>query len=337
MDKEFFGKTRDGKDAYKYTLKNDICEVKISNYGATVLSFDVFGRDIVGGFDALETYINDDSHQGAIIGRVANRVGGASFVMDGKEYRLPDNDNGNCLHGGCGFDFKIFEVKKYDGERIVLNYVSRDGEEGFPAEVDVTVTYILCGSQLIIDYKAIPSAKTPISLTNHSYFNLNGFGGDILCHKIRIYADSYTAVGDDLIPTGERPETSGTPFDFTEPRKIGERIADTDGGYDHNFILSPTVYEEYLGKRLGLAAELYGDDIGMKVYTDQVGVQFYTGNFLGNGADFKGGIKQVKHGALCLEAQIEPNSIKHDIGFYDKGEVYTQTTVYAVEKIRKTY
>lgn len=333
MSKKFFGKTQNGSDAYTYILKNELAEVTVSDYGATVISFVYGGVDIVGGFDELSTYLNDDSHQGAIIGRVANRIAGARFTMDGKEYTLPKNNGENCLHGGVGFDFRLWTVKEHDDGHIVLEYVAADGEEGFPAELRTEVCYTLSGGDLIIDYKATPSAKTPISLTNHAYFNLNGFGGDVLTHKLTMFAGSYTEVASDLIPTGVRPEVKGTPFDFLTPHTIGERIADIDGGYDHNFILSPTEFKGYFGKDLGLAAIVEGDALRMRVYTDQPGVQLYTGNFLGSGADFKGGVKQVKHGALCLEAQAEPNSVNHGIGFYDVNEVYTQTTVYSVEKI----
>ena len=333
MKKEFFGKTAEEKDVHLYTLENEICQIKISDLGATVVSFTVFGKDVVGGFDTLEGYLRDDSHQGAIIGRVANRIANARFTMDGKEYHVSANDNGNCLHGGCGFDYKMWQVIEYCDDHITLSYTSGDGEEGFPASLTATVKYMLADTELIIDYKATPDGKTPISMTNHAYFNLNGFGDDILGHTLTVFADRYTKVGANLIPTGERPEVKGTPFDFTEPHKIGERIADTEGGYDHNFILSPTVYKGYLGKELGLAAILEGDDIRMKVYTDQVGVQFYSGNFLGFGPDFKGGIKQIKHGALCLETQTEPNSVNAGVGFYENGEIYTQTTVYSMEKI----
>ena len=333
MNKEFFGTLNSGEAIHLYKLHNSECEVKLSDLGATIVSFSVFGKDVVGGFDTLSVYLKDNSHQGATIGRVANRIADARFTMDGKECRVTANDNGNCLHGGCGFDYKVWQVKEYVDEKIVFEYTSLDGEEGFPASVTATVSFTLVGTELIMDYKATPDGKTPISMTNHAYFNLNGFGGDILGHKLTIYADRYTKVGANLIPTGERPEVSGTAFDFTEPRTIGERIAETDSGYDHNFILEPKAYGEYLGKKLGLAAVLEGEAVRMRVYTDQPGVQFYSGNFLGYGPDFKGGVKQIKHGALCLEAQTEPNSINHGIGFYDKGETYTQTTVYSMEKI----
>ena len=330
MAVEFFGKTPDGRDAHIYTLQNECAKVRFTDYGARVLSFDAFGINVVGGFDKLETYFTDDSHQGGTIGRVANRIAGARFTMDGKEYNLPKNDGENCLHGGEGFDFRLWEVPEYDDEHIVFSYMSTDGEEGFPSNLAVKVIYTLAGADLSIVYVALPGGRTPISLTNHSYFNLNGFGGDILSHTLTVYADRYTEVGEDLIPTGVRPLVDGTPFDFREPHAIGERIADTDGGYDHNYILSPTVFKEYNGKMLGLAAELEGNEISMKVYTDQPGIQFYSGNFLGAGADFSGGIKQVKYGALCLETQTEPNSINHGQGFYGMGQIYTQTTVYSL-------
>lgn len=333
MSKKFFGTMPSGEEVSLYTLENADAKVTFTDYGAAIVSFQVFGKDVIGGFDTLSDYLQDDSHQGATIGRVANRVGGAKFTMDGKEYHITKNDNGNCLHGGVGFDFKVWRVKEYSDTKITFAYTSLDGEEGFPSKLDVEVSYILSGTEIIIDYTAIPYGKTPISLTNHSYFNLDGFGGDILDHTLTIYADRYTKVGEDLIPTGERPEVKGTPFDFTTPHKIGERIAKTEGGYDHNYILCPKIYKEYCKKNLSLAAELIGKEIKMQVYTDQMGIQFYTGNFLGFGRDFKGGIKQIKHGALCLEAQIEPNSINSGLGFYYKGETYTQTTVYSFDKI----
>ena len=333
MLKEFFGRTYSGEDVHLYALKSRDCEMKFTDYGARIVSLKVYGRDIVGGFDSLEDYFTDDSHQGATIGRVANRIKNASFNMDGKEYKLTVNNGENCLHGGIGFDFKVWKVAEHTDNCITFKYTSLDGEEGFPSELDTTVSYSLSGTELIIDYRAVPHGKTPIALTNHAYFNLNGFGGDILGHTLKVYADRYTEVDASLIPTGERPEVVGTPFDFTYGHKIGERIADTDGGYDHNYILSPTAYKEYMGKRLGLAAVLSGEDLRMHMYTDQPGVQLYTGNFLGSGSDFKGGVEQIRHGALCLEAQTEPNCVNHGIGFYDSGEVYTQTTVYSIEKI----
>ena len=255
--------------------------------------------------------------------------------MDGAVYMLPDNDNGNCLHGGCGFDYRIWTVESHSNDAITLSYYSPDGEEGFPAGVAVEVTYTLVGATLIISYKATPDGKTPIALTNHAYFNLDGFGGTIKEHTIQIYADSCTEVDDKLIPNGNRPDVKGTPFDLREPHKIGERFSESFDGYDHNFVLCPEIFKEFNNSSLGLAAVVEGENLKISVYTDQPGIQFYTANFLKQMAPehlFHGGITPIKHGAFCLEAQTEPNCIKHGIGFYEAGEVYTQTTVYEVER-----
>ncbi len=334
MKKRLFG-ILDDKEIYSYILENADATLEVMTRGATVVSFKPYGVDIVGGFDTLEGYLADNSHQGATIGRVANRVAGATFTMDGAIYMLPDNDNGNCLHGGCGFDYRIWEVKSVSDEAITLSYLSEDGEEGFPSALAVEVTYTLVGATLVISYKATPEGKTPIALTNHSYFNLNGFGDTVLGHSAVIYAENYTEVDGSLIPNGKRPAVDGTPFDFRTPHKIGERFSADFDGYDNNYVLSPSVYAEYAGARVGLAATVEGESLRMSVYTDQPGIQLYTANFLEKKAPehvFHGGINPIKHGAFCLEAQTEPNCINSGIGFYDAGEVYTQTAVYRVEK-----
>ena len=325
---KLFGKLNTGADVHEYTLKNSDAEASIITFGAIVRKFTVFGTDIVGGYDNIDGYIADDSHQGGIIGRVANRVADAKFIMDGKEYNLPKNDGENCLHGGCGFDRRVWEVVEATDETVLLTLKSADMEEGFPAALDIAVRYTLVGTALKIEYSAKPHGKTPIALTNHSYFNLDGLGGTILDHTVEIFADCYTEVGDDLIPNGNQPSVAGTVFDLTKPIKIGKHVGDDFIGYDHNFILSPT---EFDGK-LALAARVTGDNLKMSVYTDQPGVQFYIGNFLGGAPDFKGGIKRILHGAFCLETQTEPNCINHGVGFYDKSEEYTHTTVYKIEK-----
>ena len=330
MEKIFFGRLNSGDEVHKYTLKNDLAEVSFLDYGAAIQSFTVYGTDIVGGFDTTDGYENDTSHQGAIIGRIANRVENARFTMDGKVYVLPKNDGENCLHGGCGFDFKIWSVTHFSDEKIVFEYLSRDGEEGFPSNLKVKVSYTLCGSALTIAYSATPDGRTPISLTNHSYFNLDGLGKDILKHKAVIYADTYTEVNENLIPNGEHPAVENTPFDFKTPHEIGERIGGDFIGYDHNFVINPKTHKTFCDKELGLIAEVYGKTLKMEVYTDQPGVQFYIGNFLGNGPDFKGGVKQVRHGAFCLETQTEPNSVNLGVGIYGNGEEYVHTTVYSI-------
>ncbi len=338
MEKKFFGKLDTGADIYEYTLSNERASLSVIDFGLAIRKFTAFGTDIVGGFDTLTDYINDDSHQGAIIGRVANRIGGASFTMDGVKYNLPKNDGENTLHGGVGFDrvrwelIGVTECSEYS--KISFTYTSAHLEEGFPGELKVNVSYTLMDTSLIIDYEAIPKSKTPIALTNHAYFNLNGLGGNILTHKAEIFADSYTAVSESLIPTGERPSVYGTPFDFNTPHEVGERIGGDFIGYDHNFILSPKKDELFSEEYpIPLAARVWADRLSMSVYTDQEGLQFYIGNMLAGTPDFKGGVKRIQHGAFCLEAQSEPDCINHGIGFYDKGEVYRQTTIYKIERL----
>ncbi len=334
MEKYLFGRLENEGEVWVYPLISDTAKVEIMTRGATIKSFTVDGVDVVGGFDTLEDYLFDDSHQGATIGRVANRVAKARFNMDGVEYKITENDNGNCLHGGWGFDMHNFTVKEYDATSVTMSYTSKDGEEGFPNEVSLDVKFTLIGGALIIDYTATPSGKTPISLTNHAYFNLDGFGGTVKEHIATIYADRYTEVDATLIPNGNRPSVTGTVFDFNTPEKIGARVGGDFVGYDHNYMLKTQKCDSFLDKELPLAAEVTNGSLTLSVYTDQPCIQFYIGNFLGKKPDFKGGVKQVKHGAFCLEAQTEPNSINNGVGFYDKGEVYTQRTVYKVERVK---
>lgn len=333
MRKEVFGTTKNGETVELITLTNTDAELKVMTRGATIVSFKPFGVDIVGGYDCLADYEADtDSYQGATVGRVANRIKNAEFTMDGAIYMLTDNDGGNCLHGGDGFSFKVWNIDDVSEDSVTLSYYSPDGEEGFPAGLNVKVKFTLSGAAVIVEYEAIPDGKTPIALTNHSYFNLDGFGGVIDNHIATIYADRYTEVGNDLIPTGERPSVKGTPFDFTSPKKIGEEFGNRIDGYDHNFLLCPEISADFKENRVPLAASVTNGRLTLNVYTDQPGIQFYTGNFLSGAPDFRGGVKRIKHGAFCLEAQTEPNCINHGSGFYDAGEVYRQVTVYEVKK-----
>ena len=327
----FFGYTPEGKEVRAYDIAAKDIEARILDRGAVVQSLKVFGVDVALGYDRAEDYATDTAHIGEIVGRVSNRVGGAKFVMNGHEYRVTANDGRNSLHGGRGFGERMWEIAELGEDRVTLKYISEDGEEGYPSRVTVFVTYTVADGALIIDYRAIPEGDTPISLTNHAYFNLNG-EGDVLGHEAVIFAERYTEVDGELIPTGVRPEVAGGYFDFRTRRKIGLDCPDFSG-YDHNFILSPTEFSDFGGERLGLAAKVFGREIVMAVYTDQPGVQFYTGNFLGVGPSLKGGQTQVKHGGFCLEAQIEPNSVKSGVGIYSRGEVYTQHTVYAFERV----
>lgn len=328
MKREIFGKLKSGEEIEIVTLENEVAILQIMTRGATIVRFKTFGVDVVGGYDTLDDYLADtDSYQGATVGRVANRIANACFDMDGAIYMVTDNDNGNCLHGGDGFSFKVWRIDDVSENSVTLSYYSPDGEEGFPAGLAVKVKFTLNDAAVRIDYEAIPDGKTPIALTNHSYFNLDGFGGVIDEHIATIYADRYTEVDDSLIPNGERPLVSDTEFDFTSPKKI------SSAEYDHNFLLCPEIYKEFEKINLSLAATVTNGKLEMSVYTDQPGVQFYTGNFLGGKPDFRSGVERIKHGAFCLETQTEPNCINHGIGFYDVGEVYRHTTVYEVKRL----
>ena len=203
-----------------------------------------------------------------------------------------------------------------------------NGEDGFPSNLSVEMTYTLKNNSIIISYKAVPDGATPIALTNHAFFNLDGFGGDIKEHTVQIWANTYSEVNDKLIPTGNHPNVIGTPLDLRLPKKVGEDFSPAFDGYDHNMILFPKFHKEFNNQQIGLVAQVENPKMIMQVYTDQPGLQFYTGNFLGNGPDFKGGIPQIRQGALCLEAQTEPNCINHGEGIYEKGQVYKQLTVY---------
>lgn len=329
MKKFLFGILKTGEEVYLYKLANEEINAEIITYGAILKSFSRVGSyNVVGSFDTLEDYLADDSFQGATIGRVANRIENARFSIDGIEYSLPKNNGENCLHGGVGFNTKLWTVECATDSSITLSYYSKDGESGFPGGLKVFVTYSLVDSSLVIDYKAYPEKKTPIALTNHSYFNLDGLGGDIYSHKMAIYADRYTIVNEALIPTGEHPLVNESEFDLREPRLLGDTLTSSFKGYDHNFKLCPTEFKEFLGKRLGLAAKISAKKFSMLMYTDMLDVQFYSGNGMMGTPDFAGGVKRIKHGAFCLEAQTEPNAVNHGQTIYGMGDIYTQTTVY---------
>lgn len=334
MEKRYFGKTPKGEEVYIYTLKSADAEVEIMTHGATVRKMTVFGKSVIGGYDTLDKYIDNGSCQGATIGRVSNRIANAELTLDGKVYQLTKNDGENCLHSGMSFNYNEWDVVEYDEGHIVLKRTSPEGECGYPANLVATASYTLDGTTLLIEYQASADGKTPIAMTNHSYFNLDGFGGTINNHTMRIYAKEYTEVDDNLIPTGNRPSVFGTPFDFyTEPKKIGERYTKDFNGYDHNFHLAPVTSEVVCGRTLPLVAVANNDTLKLSMYTNQTDVQFYTGNFLEGQPDFDGGVRAVLHGGFCLEAQIEPNSVNHGVGIYDKGEVYSNTIVYKVERL----
>ena len=347
ITKKLFGTLEDGRSVYAYTLANtNGMHATILDRGGAVFQLyapDKKGRfvDVVGGYDNLDDYVKASGYQGALIGRFGNRIANATFTLDGQEYSLFANNNGNHLHGGKnGFDSKIWDVVATGGDEptLALSYTSPDGEEGYPGTLRVSVTYRLTtDNTLSIRYVATTDKKTILNLTNHAYFNLGGYAsGSIRDHLLQMDADSYVRTDGTLIPTGELASVAGTPFDFREMKAVGRDI-DADnvdlknaGGYDHcfNFIGGET-------REPVLRATLKDPQSGrvMKMYTNQPCVQLYTGNFLeDDGYPFKGGLIKSKQMALCLETQHMPDSIHHN-NFtnvvLDVGETYDYTTIYA--------
>ncbi|MEX2601294.1 MAG: aldose epimerase family protein [Balneolaceae bacterium] len=332
-----FGELEDGRQADLYTLRNSNgVEVDITNYGGIITSIRVPDREgqsanVVLGFDNLEGYLDEHPYFGAIIGRYANRISDARFVVDGQEYLLAANNGDNHLHGGIrGFDKVLWGAETGMDGSLTLTYRSEDGEEGYPGNLDVEVVYSLTNeNELVIDYSAETDRATPVNLTNHSYFNLSGdTSGDILGHTLEIDADSYTQVDEELIPTGELLPVEGTPFDFREPFRIGERIGDVPGGYDHNFVLNgePSALPRLIGS-------LYDPESGRKmdVLTTEPGVQFYSGNFLDGTIRDGAGNLIGKHAGLCLETQHfpdSPNRPEFPPVILHQGEKYETITIY---------
>lgn len=344
-----FGKTPSGEQVNLYTLRNASgVEVAITNYGARVVSLKVPDRsgkfdDVVLGFDSLDGYLKDNPYFGAIVGRYGNRIAKGEFTLDGKKYTLARNNGENSLHGGLkGFDKVVWSASKVstsDGPGLELKYLSKDGEEGYPGNLNVAVTYSLtANNELKIDYDATTDKDTVLNVTNHSYFNLAGQGnGDILDHLVMINADKFTPVNAGLIPTGELRPVEGTPFDFRKPIAIGARINDKDQqliygkGYDHNFVLNRT------GDGLALAARVTDPKTGrvMEVLTTQPGLQFYTGNFLDGSIHGKGGKAYGQRSAFCMETQHfpdSPNQKAFPSTVLKPGERYRNTTVYRFPK-----
>uniref|UniRef100_A0A7N0V0I8 Aldose 1-epimerase n=1 Tax=Kalanchoe fedtschenkoi TaxID=63787 RepID=A0A7N0V0I8_KALFE len=301
-----------------YELKRGDITLKLTNWGATIVSLilpDKNGKldDIVLGYDSLDTYKNDTTYFGAIVGRVANRIGGAHFTLDGVTYKLPANDGNNTLHGGPkGYADVVWHVESYkENSHITFTYKSFDGEEGFPGALDVKVTYMFVRNNGIgIKMEARPLDKpTPVNLALHAYWNIRGHNsGTILDHQIQIFANSITPVDGGLIPTGQITPVQNTAFDFLEPQEIGSRISQVAGGYDINYVL----IDAGKGKHLSPAAVVSDKVSGrrMELWTNKPGVQFYTSNMFSNVAG-KDGAVYPTHAALCLETQGFPDSVNH--------------------------
>lgn len=331
--------TFEGKPVTEYTLSNAAgMKVSVINYGGIITKIITPDRtgnigDVVAGFASLDGYLQKgDPYFGALIGRYGNRIAKGKFTLDGKEYQLAGNDHGNSLHGGNkGYDKVYWNIEKMPGDSsLKLSYQSKDGEEGYPGNLNVAVVYTLTADNALkIDYEATTDKATPINLTSHSYFNLSaGNDSTILGHELMLNAKAFTPVNDQLIPTGEIKEVAGSPMDFTSSKKIGRDIEQVKGGYDHNWVLDKK------GNDLTMAALLYDSASGrqMEVWTTEPGIQFYSGNFLdGTLTDTKGGIKYVLHGALCLETQHfpdSPNEPTFPSTILKPGETYHHTCIY---------
>lgn len=339
INKKLWGKT-DGKDVWLYTLTNSKgMMVEITNYGGIVVSIVAPDRNgkfenVVLGFDNLIQYENQNSpYMGAIIGRYANRISKAGFVLDNIQYQLAPNDYPNHSHGGTkGFNKVVWdasEIIEADSVGISLQYLSSDMEEGYPGNVKVKVTYVLNNAnELKIYYEAKTDKPTILNLTHHSYFNLAAFRENILNHQLTIYADSITPTDSSWIPTGIIASVAGTDFDFTQPHKIGDRINRLRYGYNMNFVIRKSQDNE-----LSKAAEVFDSVSGrmMEVYTTEPGLQFYSADYLDGSITGSGNITFGKNMGLCLEAQHfpdSPNKPDFPSTVLRPGETYTQLTIY---------
>jgi aldose 1-epimerase len=348
VEKSSYGQLSDGTDIHQFTLTNAngvVC--KVITYGGIITELHVPDKDgkmadVVLGCPDLKTYEEGHPFFGAITGRVANRIANARFTLDGTEYKLAANNGPHSLHGGKkGFDKQVWEAKPVDaksGVALRLTRTSPDGEEGYPGNLKVAITYTLTNKdELRIDYEATTDKATPVNLTNHTYFNLAGHAsGTIDEQEMMIAADRYTPGDETLVPSGKIEPVKGTPFDFTKSTVIGSRfkeLKDKPTGYDLNYVLNAQ------GKLTRLAARGHDPKSGrvLEMYTTEPGVQFYTSNFLDGKQKGKGGATYAQHAAFCLEAQHYPDSVHHDNFpsiILKPGDTYRQTTVYkfSVEK-----
>jgi aldose 1-epimerase len=338
------GRTPAGERVEAYTLANAHgIEARVLSYGGILWSLRVPDRrgdlaDIVLGYEGLEGYLENPRYFGALVGRYANRIGGARFALDGVEHSLAANDGPSHLHGGLrGFDKVVWRVSGFarDGGGLVLRHVSPDGDEGYPGRLEVEVTYTLdARNELRVDFRAVSDRATVVNLTQHSYFNLAGSGsGDVLGHELTIPAEAFTPVDETLVPTGEIAPVAGTPFDFRKPAAIGARIDAPDvqlrraSGYDHNFVLPRD------GGGLVAAARLFEPRSGrtLEVRTSEPGLQLYTGNLL-DGIPGKAGRIYRRRDGLCLETQHFPDSPHHPhfpSTVLRPGQEYRSTTIFA--------
>lgn len=337
-----FGKTADGKTVNMYSLDNGKgITVEVLSLGGIMHSVNLPDRNgkvvnVSASLESLADYERERPFFGALVGRYGNRIAGGKFTLDGKEYTLAKGNSPNALHGGLkGFDTVVWDVQPFRGVNavgLVLKYLSKDGEEGFPGNLNVTVTYTLSGNKWTMDYTATTDKATVINLTNHTFWNLAGFPNTNHDHVLTLNADHYLPTDNTLIPTGVLQPVAGTPFDFRTPHRIGERINQVEGehfagGYDHCFVLN-----QRRPGRMTFCAFVHDPASGraMRVETTEPGVQFYAGNFF-NGSVKAHGYAYEKHGAFCLETQHfpdSPNQPKFPSTVLRPGQIYHTTTVH---------
>ena len=316
VTQNLFGYTKDLKPVHILNITNAKgMKIRVLTYGAAIHSVFVPDRDgkstdVCLGYNTVAEYENGTGYFGATLGRCTNRIAKGRFTLNGVEYHLTINENGNTLHSGCGFDKKVFSYDILDDNKVKFSYTAADGEEGFPGRMDMSVTYTLSDdNEIIMDYSACADKDTVANFTNHTYFNLNGEGvGDILDHDMQIFADYMTVADSEGIPTGELGDVTGTPFDFRVPKKIGRDInLDNEqlrygNGFDHNFAVD-------LSGKLHIAAKAHSEKTGitLSVLSTMPGLQFYAGNGMGDLTVGKTANYPVRSG-FCLEAQYFPNS-----------------------------
>ncbi|MED6139746.1 hypothetical protein PIB30_086817 [Stylosanthes scabra] len=307
-----------GKKIEFYELRRGDFEIRVTNYGAIILSVVLPDRhgnlaDVVLGYDSIQSYVNDTTYFGGLIGRVANRIGNAEFHLDGNTYKLPANDHGNTLHGGFkGFNNVIWTVTSYKRDsHITLHYTSYDNEQGFPGRLEVDVTYMLIDTnKLGVKMIAKPTDKaTPVNLAQHTYWNMRGHNtGDVLSHTVQILASQITPVNSKLVPTGNLQSVKATPYDFLRPKPVGKHIHDQPGLYDINFAVDRKT-KNHLNKVAVVRDPVSGRQ--MELWSNQVGVQFYTSGMLNNTIGGKDGAVYQKHAGIALETQGFPDSVNH--------------------------
>jgi len=341
-----YGVTPDGAAVDLHTLGNDSgLRAQVITYGGTIVAIETPDRrgvrtNVVLALPSLADYVAQDAYLGALVGRYANRIGGASFVLDGSEYHVSKNDGDNCLHGGrIGFNKAVWTVVASADEpepRLTLRHISPDGDQGFPGAVTLEVTYVVSGGNTLrLEYRAEADCPTVVNFTNHAYFNLGGSAcADILEHELMIAVERFTPVNTQLIPTGEMRDVAGTPFDFREPHAIGARIGERDEqltaalGYDHNFILRPSA-----SANPQLAARAQEPQSGrvLEVHTTQPGMQFYSGNHLDGTLRGSDGKVYSRHTGFALETQHfpdSPNQPTFPSTVLRPGEVFASMTEY---------